>query len=90
MNEELICSNRIQDNKYNYYLVESTCNIEYVGEVLRYGIKINKYNLNNKIVDTKCIFDIFDSKSKMIKAIRILSKLEVTPITLEDIVVDNI
>ena len=90
MNEELICSNKILDNYYNYYLVESFCNIECLGKILRYGVKINKYNKNNKLIDTKCICDILGNKIKMIKTIRNLSRLKVTPITLEDVVIDNI
>ena len=90
MNEELICSSTILNNKYEYYLVESNLNVECLGEIVRYGVKINNYNEDKKLVDTKCICDIFGSKPKMMKAIRILSKLQVTPITLEDVVIDNI
>lgn len=85
MNEKMICENRILEYNCKYYLIEPLNSID-----KRYGIKIDKYDNKNKLIDSKCIPSIFDSKEKMIKAIRILNKLQVTPITLEDVVMDNI
>lgn len=90
MNEELICENRILNNNYKYYLTENTFNIESIGEKIRYGIKVNGYDCNNDLIDSKSVLDVFDSRIKMIKAICILKRLEVTPITLEDVIIDNI
>ncbi len=86
MNEKIICENSILEYNFKYYLVEPLDNTN--NEM--YGIKIDKYSADNELVDTKCIPNIFQSREKMIKAIRILNKLQVTPITLEDIVIDNI
>ena len=41
-------------------------------------------------VSRNAIYRNFETKDKMIKAIRIINKLQVTPITLEDIVIDNV
>lgn len=91
MNEMLICENNILDHKYRYYLVERLYKKnDKMHESFRYGIKIEKYNVNDEFVDSECIVNIFESKEKTIKAIRILNKLQVTPITLKDIVIDNI
>ena len=90
MNEDLICENMVQKYCYKYYLVESKCNIETVGYVKRYGIKVESYDVNRNLVDTKTIADIFGSREKMVKGIGILKKLEVTPVTLEDVIIDNI
>ena len=90
MNEMLICENVIQKYNYKYYLVESECNIENLGNTTRYGMKVESYDIDNNLVDTKTIFDIFGSRDKMLKGISILKKLEVTPVTLEDIIIDNI
>ena len=90
MNEDLICENMVQKYCYKYYLVESKCNIETVGYVKRYGMKVESYDVNRNLIDTKTIVDIFGSKEKMIKGIGILKKLEVTPVTLEDVIIDNI
>ena len=90
MKENLVCENVVKKYNYRYYLVESICRIENLGGVKRYGMKIESYDLQNNLVDTKTILDIFGSKEKMIKGISILKKLEVTPLTLEDIVIDNI
>lgn len=86
MNEQMICENNILEYSFKYYLIEPLNNID----KKMYGIKIDKYNKDSRLVDTKCISSIFDSKDKMIKAIRLLNKLQVTPITLEDVVIDNI
>ena len=85
MNEQMICENNILEYNFKYYLIEPLNNIDE-----KYGIKIDKYDVNRKLIDSKCIPSIFDSKEKMIKAIRILNKLQVTPITLEDVIIDNI
>lgn len=90
VSEILIGENTIEKNNYKYFLVEKACDIESVGVTTRYGVKVDSYNQNGKITDTRTISDVFGSKSKMIKAIEILKKLEVTPITLEDIIIDNI
>ena len=90
MNEDLVFENVIQKYNYKYYLVESMCNVESLGSIKRYGIKVESYDTNNNLVDTKTVADIFGSKEKMIKGINVLKKLEVTPITLEDVVIDNI
>lgn len=85
MNEQMICENNILEYNFKYYLIEPLNNIDE-----KYGIKIDKYDVNRKLIDSKCIPSIFYSKEKMIKAIRILNKLQVTPITLEDVIIDNI
>ena len=85
MSEEMICENNILEYNCKYYLIKPLNGMD-----VKYGIKIDKYNKDNKLVDSKCIPNIFDSKEKMIKGIRILNKLQVTPITLEDVVIDNI
>lgn len=90
MNEELICENNISCYKYSYYLIESVCDIDALGKVIRYGIKINCYDNSNRIVESKCVKDVFGNKNKMIKGIEILKRLEVTPVTLEDVIIDNI
>ncbi len=90
MSEILICESNILENSYKYFLVEKVCDIESIGKSIRYGIKVNSYNKNGRITDTKTIYDVFGNKRKMIKAIDILMKLKVTPITLEDVVIDNI
>ena len=91
MNETLIYQNKILDYNYKYYLVESSCSVnDNTKEILKYGIKIEKCNIADEIVDFKCMPNIFESREKMLKAIRILNKLKVTPITLEDIVIDNV
>ena len=90
MSEILICENTILGYKYKYFLIEKLCKIESVGTILRYGIKVKEYDVKGKLIDSKAICDIFGNKLKMIKAIGILKKLEVTPITLEDVVIDNI
>ena len=90
MNEDLICESIVQKYSYKYYLVESDCNIETLGSIKRYGIKVESYDTCNNLIDAKTIVDIFGSKEKMIKGIGILKKLEVTPVTLEDIIIDNI
>lgn len=91
MNENLICESSILENQYKYYLVECIGNINRdSSNTLRYGIRINKYNEAGEVVESKCVPNIFESKEKMIKGIRILNKLQVTPITLEDIVMDNV
>ncbi len=90
MSEEMIGESTILNCKYEYYLIKSICNIESIGNKLRYGIKVNSYDFNNNLVDTKCIFDIFGNKSKMIRVIKTLKRLQVTPVTLEDIIIDNI
>lgn len=90
MNKNLICENAVQKYNYKYYLVETKCEIDAVGNTKRYGMKVEAYNENNELTDTKTIEDIFGSKEKMIKGINILRKLEVTPLTLEDVIIDNI
>lgn len=90
MNQNLICENVVQQYRYKYYLIESECKIDTLGNIKRYGMKVESYNENNELSDTKTIEDIFGSKEKMIKGINILKKLEVTPLTLEDIIIDNI
>ena len=90
MNENLICENVVQMYSYKYYLVESQCDIKTLGNIKRYGMKVESYDINKNLIDTKTIVDIFGSKEKMIKGIGILKKLEVTPVTLEDVIIDNI
>lgn len=90
MNENLICENVVQKFKYKYYLVESECRIDANGNIKRYGMKVEAYDENNNLSDTKTIEDIFGSREKMIKGINILKRLEVTPLTLEDVIIDNI
>lgn len=90
MNENLICENVVQKYNYKYYLIESECDIENLGNIKRYGMKVESYDVNNNLIDTKTIVDIFGNKDKMIKGIGILKKLEVTPVTLEDVIIDNI
>ena len=91
MNEKLICENEILDDNYKYYLVGPASEERRMSnDDFKYGIKIDKYNSNGEIIESKCVQHIFESKEKMIKAIRILNKLQVTPITLEDIVMDNV
>lgn len=90
MNENLVFENVVQKYNYKYYLIESICNIESLGSVKRYGIKVESYDTNNNLVDTKTVKDIFGSKEKMLKGIKVLKNLEVTPITLEDVILDNI
>lgn len=91
MNEKLICENNILDYNYKYYLVKAPCNTDgNLNQNFKYGVKIDKYSVVGKIVDSKCVPHIFDTEEKMIKAIRIINKLQVTPITLEDIVIDNV
>ena len=90
MNENLVFENVVQKYNYKYYSVESVCDVDTLGSIKRYGIKIESYDTNNNLIDTKTVADIFGSKEKMIKGINVLKKLEVTPITLEDVIVDNI
>lgn len=90
MNEELVYENVVQKYSYKYYLVESECNIDAIGNIKRYGMKVESYDVNNNLIDTKAVPDIFGSKDKMIKGIGILKRLEVTPVTLEDVIIDNI
>ena len=90
MNENLVCENVVKKYNYKYYLVESICNIEAIGNTKRYGIKIESYDADNNLIDSKTIIDIFGKKETMLRSIEIMSNLEVTPITLEDIIVDNI
>lgn len=90
MNKNLICENVVQKYRYKYYLIESECKIDAVGNIKRYGMKVEAYDENNELTDAKTIEDIFGSKEKMLKGINILKKLEVTPLTLEDIIIDNI
>jgi len=90
MKEDLICENVVQRYRYKYYLIESRSNKEVIHDNKRYGMKIESYDANNNLIETKTIADIFGSKSKMIKGIGILKTLEVTPITLEDVIIDNI
>lgn len=90
MEQNLICENVVQKYSYKYYLVESECKIDIVGNMKRYGMKVEAYDENNELVDSKTIGDIFGSKEKMIKGINILKRLEVTPLTLEDVIIDNI
>lgn len=90
MNEELVCENVVKKYNYKYYLIESECNIDALGSIKRYGMKVESYDINNNLVDAKTIYDIFGNKEKMIKGINILKRLEVTPITLEDVIIDNI
>lgn len=85
MNEELISENNILEYKYRYYLVETASKLE-----LKFGVRIDQYNNGGKIVDSKCVPHIFETREKMIKAIRIMNKLQVTPITLEDVIKDNV
>lgn len=90
MKENLLYENVVQKYSYKYYLIESTDNIESISDSKRYGMKIESYDEQNNLIDTKTVKDIFGSKSKMIKGISILKKLEVTPVTLEDVIIDNI
>lgn len=90
MIENLICENVVQKYSYKYYLIESECKIDIAGNSKRYGMKVEAYNEDNELIDTKTIEDIFGNREKMIKGINILKKLEVTPLTLEDIIIDNI
>jgi len=90
MNEELVYENVVQKYSYKYYLIEAQCDIDTIGSIKRYGMKVESYDRDNNLVDTKTVSDIFGSKDKMLKGIGILKKLEVTPITLEDIIIDNI
>ncbi len=90
MNEKFVCENVVKKYNYKYYLIESECNIDTLGSIKRYGMKVESYDVNNNLVDAKTVYDIFGNKEKMIKGINILKRLEVTPITLEDVIIDNI
>jgi len=90
MNENFVGENVVKQCKYKYYLVESQCDLEILGDIKRYGMKVESYDVNGILMETKTIEDIFGSREKMLKGINILKKLEVTPVTLEDVIIDNI
>lgn len=90
MNEKLVCENVVQKYSYKYYLVESEYNLESTGSIKMYGMKIDSYDLNSNLVDTKTVANILSNKEEMIKCIGILKRFEVTPVTLEDVIIDNI
>lgn len=89
--QECMMETLLKNYIYKYYLIEYSAFDKYLYKIIRtYGVKIQKLTKERIEVESKTINNISINKERVKKIIRLLNRFQVTPITLEDIVVDNI
>ena len=84
------CLFKTKINTFNceYILVKSEA--DNGSKYITYGIKINKCDRYGNLLETKKVQDIGADKDKVIQIIKLLKDFKVTPVTLEDVIMDRI
>ena len=88
---EYLYDSYIKDFKCKYYMVYSTKEFVDLGDSINvFGVRVDKISKSGKIIATTTVDDIGINENDVRQFISILRDGQVTPITLEDIIKDNI
>ncbi len=77
----------IKDFRCKYYILKRT--ERYLDDGEMYGIMIEKLDLNGKVIESAVVNSVDNNEPKVRKLIAKLNKARVTPVTLNDIIVDG-